>query len=173
MNVDKLYIVLLTAIFSLFTINNSFANGINPPRPKDFPIEAECTTINSSNTNKLYRVSIKEETSEDDASYGKTLKFVDDWGGELIQLKEIQKVIITSKELTEDKFIDVKVMFADEDELQPGKLRVKRNGKLLKLSGYKENGRKSSIALTKCTEITFTYESSDDYDRWDGSHAEN
>jgi hypothetical protein len=36
-------------------------------------------------------------------------------------------------------------------------------------SGYQQNGRKSSITLTKCKEIAFVYESSDGYDRWDGS----
>jgi hypothetical protein len=165
----KLHISLLIAILLLFIINDSFGNGINPPRPKDFPVEAECTAISNSNTKKLYRVSIKEENSDHNASYVKTLEFIDDWGADYIQLYEIQKIIITSNELIEDKFIDVKLLLTEQDKFQTGKLRAAINGKILKLSGYEQNGRKSSIAITKCKEIAFVYQSSDGYDRWDGS----
>ena len=91
MSINRMVMGLLITVSCIFISTISFSNGINPPRPTQFPVLAEYTKTNDNKTHKLYRVHVKGGTS----SY-KSLTFQIDESDEDILLKDIQKITILS-----------------------------------------------------------------------------
>lgn len=164
MSINRIVMGLIITVSCIFISKISFSNGINPPRPTQFPVLAEYTKTNDSKTHKLYRVHVKSGTS----SY-KSLTFQTDESNEDIPLYEIQKITILSSTPNDNGLIQVELLLLNDEESQPSMLIAKKGATILKLSGFKSNGNKSSIALTKCKEINFSYKSTDDFDRWEGN----
>lgn len=148
--IAKIFIIIAIGTTFFFNGKSALPNGINPPRPKNSPIQAIYITHNSSQENCLYRVFIRAGQDVDES-----LKFSIDGFNEMIPIKYIKKIAIISNEIVEDKYILAEVLLSDEEKPFKCKLLFREGDNIFKLSGYNIVGIRKSIDLNKLKEINF------------------
>ncbi len=141
------YLILLFLLVLLTT--TAHANGINPPRPSGSEtIEALCTDRKSGNTTTVQRarMTVDEPTGGLEVRLEKS-------DAQTLRLSRITRVQLATGKPNSDGFAEASLELLEPSYRGEGFVKLRVNGKPVRLAGFSADLRRVDIPLESCREL--------------------
>ena len=152
MHSNRIVIGALFFIASTLSVETALPNGINPPRPSGATaVTTLCKEKQNDNELKIFRTRIKYGNKP-----AKTIKFRIGGTTEQLALSSIGLITLGASSVDSDGFVKAYLVRSDDTERIPVMLQVKQNDKVLRFSGFTEDGAAVNIDSTNCKSMGFS-----------------
>ena len=148
----KLAVCMVLAVVLIFTVSNSYSNGINPPRPSGTDtVKAVCKERSGGSQHELFRTQIVGG-----ANPVESLTFVIKGATEQINIIDVRTITLSAGTVDSDGFVKGSLIRSDGTEEKATKVQVKTNNIPIRLTGFSKTGTRLSIDFATCESIEFS-----------------
>jgi len=144
-------VCMVLAVAVVFTVRNSYPDGINPPRPSgSSAVKAVCKNRSNGGLHEVFRTQIMSGTNPVES-----ITFVIEDVTEQIDITNIRAITLSAGEVDSNGFVKGSLIRNDQTEERATKVQVKTNNAPLRLTGFSETGARLSIDFATCESIEF------------------
>ncbi len=150
----RFFVCMVIAVVLIFTVRDSYANGINPPRPSGaVAVKAVCKGRSGGNQLEVFRTRIMSGANQVEG-----ITFVIQGATEQIGIMDIRTITLSAGAVDSNGFVNGSLIRKDQTEERTTKVQVKTNNTPLRLTGFSEAGARLSIDFATCEAIEFSSE---------------